>query len=310
MKRITCGVLVLIALIATCVGVFGQRGAGARRQIMLFDRAGKLIKTVGDPGPQGTMTISPDGKKVAAARQGVLNVYDVATGAFTAVGSGTGTQPVWSADSTKIAFQSSRSGNGTGFYVAPANAGGTEELQYSVGPVPTLTGWSNDGRYLLYSATDPASPETGNDLWAVQIVGEKKALVLMRTPAAETGPRISPDGRFLSYRSNESGTNEFHIRPFDSANPTVLPAGPSVKVSNGIGTAGLRWRSDGKEVYYISADGKWMSVEISTTPALKAGTPVELFPLPPAYLSAQQTAGFSDVSADGKIFALFVPATQ
>lgn len=308
MKRIVLGVVVLISIAAMCAGVLAQRGPGGQRQIMLFDRAGKLIKTVGDPGPQGTMTISPDGKRVAAVRQGVINVYDVATGAFSKVSSGPDNQPTWSADSTKVAFQSNR-GGGTGLYVAPANGSGTEELQYLLGPVPTLTGWSTDGRYLLYSATDPAAPETRNDLWAVQIVGEKKALVLMRTAAGETGPRISPDGRFLSYRSNESGTAEFYIRPFDSANPTVLPGGPAVKVSNGIGTAGLRWRSDGKEVYYISADGKWMSVEITTTPSLKTGTPVTLFQLPAAYMSGQQTAGFSDVSADGKIFALFVPVT-
>ena len=309
MKRIVLGVVVLIAIAAMCAGVFAQRGPAGQRQIMLFDRTGKLIKTVGDPGPQGTMTISPAGKKVAAARQGVIYVYDVATGAFKKASSGPDNQPTWSADSSRIAFQSNRGGNGTGLYVTPANGSGSEELQYLLGPVPTLTGWSVDGRYLTYSVADPASPETGNDLWAVRIVGEKKALLLMRTAAAESGPRISPDGRFLTYRSNESGRNEFYIRPFNSENPTVLPSGPIVKISDGIGTAGLRWRSDGKEVYYISDAGNWMSVEISTTPSLKVGTPVTLFQLPAAYMSGQQTAGFSDVSADGKIFALFVPVT-
>ena len=67
MKRIVLGVVVLIAIAAMCAGVFAQRGPAGQRQIMLFDRTGKLIKTVGDPGPQGTMTISPDGKKVATS---------------------------------------------------------------------------------------------------------------------------------------------------------------------------------------------------------------------------------------------------
>ena len=122
--------------------------------------------------------------------------------------------------------------------------------------------------------------------------------------------RISPDGRYIAYKLVEAGRNDVYVRQFDSANPGTLPSAETWKVSvdPGTGRAGIRWRSDGKELYYISTSGGVMAVDITTTPTFKAGPPRLLFQTPDTYhLSPSNTAGFSDVSADGQIFALSVP---
>lgn len=113
----------------------------------------------------------------------------------------------------------------------------------------------------------------------------------------------------MSYRVIEAGRTDVYISPFDPS-PTD-PARPIErwKVSTGPGAAvaGVRWKSDGKELYYIDVNGGVTAVEVTTTPSFKSGTPKVLFRVPDAYRLATTTAGFSDVTADGQIFALSVP---
>jgi len=279
--------------------------SGQLRQIMLFDRQGKSLGTVGDPGPVGTMTISPDGKRVALVRGGAIVVYDIAKKTVIKVTSSGVNQPTWSPDGRRMAFQ-----RGSSFYITPSDGTGIgrEELVASIsGSGLTLVSWSPDGRFLTYQVQGSG---TAYDSWLVPITGDRKPLLILQTPFNDSGPRISPDGRFFSYRSNESGRSEVYVRPFDSTNPTQLPTADKWKISAdpGVATAGARWRSDGKEIYYLSAGGGMMAVEVTTTPSFKAGTPKLLFQIPAAYQSASNnTAGYSDESPDGKIFALLVP---
>lgn len=281
------------------------------RQITLFDRQGKVLGTVGDPSPAGAMTLSPDGKRVALVRDGAIHVLDVATKAITKITSGPGdTQPTWSADGNRIAFQSTR---GPGLFMTSSNGTGKEELLYS--PIASLSfrdfnlvSWSSDGRFLTYQQREAGS---GFNVWVLPVTGDRKPIPILRTPANDMGLRISPDGRYMSYRSSESGRSEVYVRRFDlSANPEPPPNAEKWKISTeaGAANAGVRWRADGKEIYYISAAGGVMAVEVTTTPTFKAGTPKLLFQAPAAYQSAtDNNPGYSDASADGKIFALSVP---
>src|SRR4029434_7584901 len=129
--------------------------AGDERRGTLFDRTGKLLGTVGDYNPVamgcGAMTISPDGRRVAVCRGGVIIVYDFATKSATNITSGPGdTQPTFSPDGSRIAFQTSR-GNTPGVYVTNVFAPGNEELIYSqLGSGFTLVRWSPDGNFLLF----------------------------------------------------------------------------------------------------------------------------------------------------------------
>jgi len=286
---------------------------GQQRQITLLDRQGKVLGTVGDLGPvgvgTGAMTISPDGKRVAWDRGGFINVYDVAKKSVVRLTSGPGNaQPAWSPDGSRIAFQSYTGGSGV--YVIPSNGAGKQELVYSPlsGDGFTLVRWSPDGRFLTFQVREPGF---GYDLWVLSLTGDKKPVLVLRTPAAETGPGISPDGRYLSYRSNESGKSEVYVRPFNPGGdpvPSSTAEKWQVSAGKGIATAGAYWRADGKEMYYISADGEVMAVDVTTTPTFKAGTPRVLFQVPAAYKAApNNTAGYYSVTADGKTFAFLVP---
>src|SRR5262249_8774026 len=145
----------------------------------------------------------------------------------------------------------------------------------------TLVGWSSDGRFLTHQQ---AGATTGSDLWVLPLAGDRKPILVLRTTADEVGLRISPDGRYISYRSTDGVRSDVYVRPFDSANPGVLPSTEVWQVSTEpAGRAGVRWRADGKELYYISASGGVMAIEITTTPAFKAGTPKRLFQVPETY---------------------------
>jgi len=291
------------------LAIRGRGAPGRIRQITLFNREGKVVATVGEPAANGSMTLSPDGKRVAVVQDGNIVVYDVATRAvMKLVGGQAEAQPTWSPDGQRIAFQVriNRPERRAGVYVMDSNGKGKEEFLSPIVDL-NLISWSADGRYLTYQA--PGS-STGADMWVLPLAGDHRAIPVLRTPLEEQSMRISPDGRFIAYKLSDNGQSDVYVRRFDSDNPAVLPSEEVWKVSVDPGTnrAGVRWRADGKELYYISAAGGVMGVELTTAPVFKAGTPRLLFQTPETYyLSPSNTAGFNDTSADGTIFALAVP---
>jgi len=290
------------------LAIRGRGAPGRIRQITLFNREGRVLTTVGEPAPNGSMTLSPDGKRVAVVKDAAIVVYDVATKALIKLTPGPGdAQPTWSPDGGRIAYQvrADRPTRPAGVYITPSDGKGKEEFISSLTDI-TLVSWSSDGRFLTYQQ---AGATTGSDVWVLPLSGDRKPILVLRTTADEMGLRISPDGRYISYRSTDGVRSDVYVRPFDSANPGVLPSSEVWQVSTEpAGRAGVRWRADSKELYYITAGSAVMAVEITTTPTFKAGTPKRLFLAPETYqLSPSNTAGFSDVSADGTIFALAVP---
>lgn len=125
--------------------------------------------------------------------------------------------------------------------------GGKEELILTGDATPTsLSDWSRDGRYLLFTEIDP---KTNADIWVLPDplsspggnTGAGKPYPFQRTDAIESQAQFSPDGKWIAYTSGE-GANEVYVRPF--------PSGPGRwKVSAGSGSQ-PRWRSDGKELFY------------------------------------------------------------
>jgi len=175
--------------------------------------------------------------------------------------------PVWSPEGSRIVFVSTRGGT-TGLYQKPSSGAGSEErLPISQQGLTVVTDWSADGRFLLCNGVDPGGLR---DLWVLPLDGRQKQFAPLQTTFDELNGQFSPDGPWVAYHSNESGTHEVYVRPFPG------PGGQwQVSTSGGIHP---RWRRDSKELYYIAPDATLMAVPISVKgTALEPGTPVPLF---------------------------------
>ena len=156
-------------------------------------------------------------------------------------------------------------------YVArPSVIGAPERLYRS--PNPKLPNdWSPDGRFLIFNELHPTRRA---DLYVLSIE-HRQAIPLVVTDADEWPAVFSPDGKWIAYSSDETGTGEVYVRDFA---PGRVPAVGSVKM--GVSTNGgdkPRWRRDGTELYYISPDRRLMAVPIKRTPKFDVGLPVRLF---------------------------------
>jgi Tol biopolymer transport system component len=162
--------------------------------------------------------------------------------------------------------------------------------------------WSSDGRWLLYTSPKPTSA-TDNDLWALPMTNGSAGtpVVYLEAPGRQQQAQLSPDGRFVAYGSDQSGTFEIYVQPFPDASQGKW------MVSSGGGVE-PRWSRDGRELFYFSGQAL-MAVSVSLTPTLSLGTPVKLF-------DAAIQAGYVNdshrwqVGPDGQRFLLLVPAGQ
>jgi dipeptidyl aminopeptidase/acylaminoacyl peptidase len=169
-------------------------------------------------------------------------------------------------------------------------------LKNAVTSRPTAV--SPDGRQVLFEVT---GPKTGYDLWTLPVSagapGDSKAVPYLQTTFFERQGQFSPDGRWVAYTSNESGADQWQVYV------QSFPAGAGkFQVSTGAGGTQPRWRRDGKEIFYVAADGKLMAAEVKSVPKFEAGTPKALFDLR-AMPNASVALSFRyDVAPDGKRF--------
>lgn len=296
---------------ASANGVLIYRTGGNMPSLQLtwYDRAGKALAAPGEPGfYDGGMTLSPDGARAAVIQDGDIWIVDLARGTKTRLTSDhrAGGAPTWSPDGTQIAYGASHLGV-YGIYRRASSGAGGEELLANTTRNPVPNHWSPDGRFIVYYSVDA---KTGPDLWILPLTGDRKPFVFLQTEFSELGGRFSPDGRWIAYRSNESGKNEIYVQPFEPAQAGSSPSGAKTIVSEG-GSAGMpRWRADGKEFYYLGPDGKVMAVEISASSVFRAGAPKPLFQVPAAFMRSNTPGAGADASPDGKRFLFSLPVQQ
>jgi hypothetical protein len=109
--------------------------------------------------------------------------------------------------------------------------------------------------------------------------------------------QFSPDNRWIAYASNETGSMEVYVSSFPNGSGKW-------QVSSGGGGQEPKWRQDGKELFYLSADGKMMAVQVTTGAAFKAGSPVPLFQTNRRQPVSSQDHFSYDVSGDGQKFLI------
>jgi len=273
--RFTGAHLGLFSVSETGVLVY-RSGTAENVQLAWFDRGGKQLGTVGPPGAYFNPWLSPDEKRVAVTRDdpqvGTADIWliELARGTPTrfTFGPSVNITPIWSPDGSRIVFSTNRDGPMTLYQRAASGAGNDEALLKSDHP-KAPNDWSADGRFILYQDRDP---KTNRDLWVLPLSGDQKPFPFLQTEFDEFQGQFSPDGKWIAYTSNESGTWQVYVRSFP-------PSGGKWQVSTA-GGAQPQWRRDGRELYYISPDRKLMAVEVKGDGStFEVGVPKVLFEL-------------------------------
>jgi hypothetical protein len=304
----------LIAASASADGilVYESNLGNTSYQLTWLDRTGKELGKVGGMQDQRNVALSPDEKTAATARrdQGIW-LYDVQRGGETRFTSpALARAAVWSPEGNLIAF-----GSGKGLYLKDASGGTKEELLLENENAKAPSDWSRDGRYLIYTETDPKGR---GDIWylpdplskdALNKPSVRKPVKFQATEAIESQGQLSPDGRWLAYLSNESGQDEVYVRPFPEGRGRW-------KVSaGGRGSREPRWRRDSKELFFLedatSASGKrLMAVPAKSGPRgdFQAGAPQPLFAFRALGTVPSANVFLYSPSADGQRFLVTVQA--
>ncbi len=281
-----------------------RTGPGApESQLVWLDRMGKQLGQVGAQATLLVPSLSPDESKVAVTIANDVWVLDVVRNTSSRLTfDGTAVIPIWSPDGGHILYRSQRASPGD-LYQKLSTGTGTEEALSKSNTQKSPTDWSLDGRFIVYETQDP---KTNVDIWALPTSGDRpstssgrpepaegrKPFPLLQTESNEQQARISPDGRWIAYTSDETGKPEIYVQSFPAA-------GGKWQISTA-GGADARWRRDGKELFFISTDRKLMAVDVKADATIQAGLPHELFDARVSGLTDVRT--HYAVSRDGQRF--------
>jgi len=202
---------------------------------------------------------------------------------------------VWSPDSTRLLYGRAL-GSGPKLYIKGlAEQDREESLPSAEFQLPTE--WSRDGRFVLFQSQNVIDGNVG-----IIDLQTRKLTWILESPAHETSPVFSPDGKWIAFVSNDSGRLEAYAQAFRPGETPRL-YGERVRIST-YGAQLIRWRGDGKELCYLGMDGFIYSVPVAMVPRLKVGTPVPLFRVSVASRAVLPSAFGFDVSTDGSRFLL------
>jgi Tol biopolymer transport system component len=273
-----------------------QTGGLSSTRLLWHDRSGRELGSVGPPGAYLEPALSPDGRWLAVGRTEpdsrgpAVWTFDLERGSsskfFTSSDYVAAATPLWSPDGRRVVASAFPSGE---IYVREAQADDPERLLYKASAFTPLDDWSRDGRFLFYEAID--WPTFRFDVGVRDLEKGTDRLVLS-AKHDESGARLSPDGRWLAYQTDESGSWEVFVRSFPES-------GFRRQVSTGGGSQ-PRWRADGRELFYVSEDRKIMGVDVRSGAELQTGAPRALFQT--RILPVVEARNHYDVTADGQRF--------
>ena len=239
---------------------------GYARTLVRVDRHGRRTPLTDERRGFRHPEISPDGRRVAVTvdpRPSQVWVYDLTRRSGIPLSTKEHSLgPLWSPDGTRLTYSS-----GLDIFWRAADASGEPERLLTRDGAQYPTSWSPDGQLLLFDDAALAT-QSSADIWILTRQGAARPL--LATPYEERAGRVSPDGQWLAYHSDESGRLEVHVRPF----PNV--SGGKWTIST---TGGRRpvWSGNGRELFYASGSSV-MRVAVETRGrAFSAGTPELLF---------------------------------
>jgi eukaryotic-like serine/threonine-protein kinase len=265
-----------------------QPASGPGSQLVWFDRTGRRLATLGEPAEYGDVAVSPDGRRAAvsvldvAANTRDIWVLDISRGVRTRItfDPSDDVTPAWSADGAQLIFASNRAGH-FDIYRKAASGVGAEELIFQDDSEKYPTAWSPDGRSVLFWTFGPG----GGQVRLLTLSEDRSSTGFIGPPANPA--RLSQDGRWAVYYSNESGRSEVYVVSFPQ--PTE-----KMQLSNAGGSL-PQWRGDGREVVYVGRDNRLMAVSLEERASgLEVGAPQPLFDARPV-----GPRSFFDLAPDG-----------
>jgi serine/threonine-protein kinase len=275
----------------------GPRG---RRRVVWVDREGRTERLIEEPQRFVNVELSPDGGYLALGITGANEtvwLYELARGSLTRFTFGfDNTVAKWSPEGGNLVFTSDRDGP-FNLYLRDLHGDAPERLTTSDN-LQLPGSWSPDGETLVF---EEPRPETGYDVWGLRLSGDRIPEVLLQETYNERRPYLSPDGRWLSYVSDESGRNEVYVQSFPE-----LGRKRQVSLDGGMDQ---QWSADGTELFFRNGDDL-MVVDIASNGQLHIGKPRLLFTR--TFPSGTRPDGglwdsysIYDVAPDGRRFVTF-----
>ncbi len=256
----------------------GAATSGARRSLVWVDEDGAEEPLPLPARQYAGPRLSPDGTRLAVAvsdgEAWALWVYDVASGAalrLTQAGGSQNMLPIWTPDGSRIFYRSIDAPNSPGnLYSIPSDgSGGPQRITNVDNADDNPTSISPDGTTVIFIRVLDSGPNRRVEIMAVAADGSGEARPILQGDFNFGNAALSPDGRWLAYRSNESGQYEVYLQPFP---------GPGAKTPVSIGGGSWAvWSSDGSTIYY-QAGGRFMAADVTSGAPARVGRPRELFP--------------------------------
>jgi Tol biopolymer transport system component len=289
--------------------VFSASGAGVLvtqdgksvvlSQLTWFDRSGKEVGILGAPGAYNNVRLSPDDRSVAEDQTDVdgrnIDVWVLGSNAPRRLtfDPALDQAPIWSPNGKQVLYDWTRSA-GNQLFLKNADGSGTEE-QVSDQSERLIVpwDWSRNGQYILF--------RKATELWYLTWP-DRTLKPYLQTKWTVRNAQFSPDGKWVVYASNETGSMEIYVSPFPNADSKW-------QVSSRGGEE-PRWRGDGRELFYVSPEGMLMAVPVAADSGFTTGSSVPLFQIHrrPA-ISAQDVFSY-DVSKDGQRVLVITKANQ
>jgi hypothetical protein len=273
-------------------------------QLAWVARNGRMLESVSDVGFNLNPQLSPDGGRVAYVRReqgrSELWLVDVERHSSIRVLSEQTRVPIrdlfWSRDGSRIVYSSDRGPKATNLYVIGA-AGGQATPYFEQPNDIYFYGWIPDAQTAIWEEQSDASRVTGQvgNRFAIKTMGPDRKPVTYFDPGYWIlHTTVSPNGRWIAFSSDQSGRRDVFVIGFPE------PGTPR-QVSSAGGTQ-PRWRADGKELFFLSADSKLMAVSVNTVHGdVTFGRPEPLFDVPMRWWLNSLSTQY-DVSRDGQRF--------
>jgi len=262
------------------------------RRLTWVDAAGRT-----DPLPlpdriYENVAIAPDGSRaVVQVVEGSVGlwIYDFARATMTRLvtSDGTSQAPVWTADGTRVVYRATRNSMRNLSWRAADGTGVEEPLTSKAGVIHTAYSASPDGRWIVFGEGGAGT----RGLWMVSLEGAHEVMPIA-APGAAVAARISPNGGWLAYASEQSGQTEVYVQPFPGP-------GPRTQISRDGGTEPL-WSRDGRRLFYVSGADRLMAVDVATSPAFSAEVPRLLYE--GRFVFSPNSTTAYDISTDGRRF--------